>query len=151
MSDQSQGPRLETLQELARYWATDYDWRKIESKLNSFPQFTTKIDGLDFHFIHVRSNVEHAMPMLVAHGWPGSIVEQIKLIGPLTDPAAHGSVAIAHKMIRLIYLLLTRNVPYRDPNIDYDAMSARKNAPRWIKQLKVIGAWPDSKVAHTTQ
>lgn len=87
--DQSQGPQLGTLQQLARYWANEYDWRKIESKINSFPHFITEIDGLDFHFIHVRSKHENAMPMLVAHGWPGSIIEQMKLIGPLTDPVAH--------------------------------------------------------------
>lgn len=90
VSDQSQGPQLVTLQELARYWANEYDWRKIESRINSFPHFITEIDGLDFHFIHVRSKHENAMPMLIAHGWPGSIVEQMKLIEPLTDPTAHG-------------------------------------------------------------
>ncbi len=90
VSDQSQGVRLDTIQELARYWADDYDWRKIEKKLNSYPQFLTEIDGLDFHFIHVRSKHESAMPVLIAHGWPGSIIEQLKLIEPLTDPTAYG-------------------------------------------------------------
>ncbi|WP_395401051.1 epoxide hydrolase family protein [Pseudoduganella sp. UC29_106] len=90
VSDQSQGPQLATLQELARYWVDEYDWRKIESKLNAFPHYITEIDGLDFHFIHVRSKHENAMPMLIAHGWPGSIIEQMKLIGPLIDPVAHG-------------------------------------------------------------
>lgn len=90
VSDQSQGPQKATLQELARYWANDYDWRRIESRMNSFPHFITEIDGVDFHFIHVRSKHENAMPMLIAHGWPGSIVEQLKLIEPLTDPLAHG-------------------------------------------------------------
>ncbi len=90
VSDLSQGVQLATIQELARYWANEYDWRKIESRFNSFPHFITEIDGLDFHFIHVRSKHENAMPVLIAHGWPGSIVEQMKLIEPLTDPTAYG-------------------------------------------------------------
>lgn len=90
VTDQSQGTQLETIQELARYWADEYDWRKIESKINSYPNFITEIDGLDFHFIHVRSKHENAMPILIAHGWPGSIIEQMKLIEPLTNPTAHG-------------------------------------------------------------
>jgi len=90
VADQSQGTQLETIQELARYWANEYDWRKIESRINSFPHFMTEIDGLDFHFIHVRSKHENAMPILIAHGWPGSIIEQMKLIEPLTNPTAHG-------------------------------------------------------------
>ena len=90
VSDQSQGTQLKTIQELARYWANEYDWRKIESKINSYPHFMTKIDGLDFHFIHVRSKHKNAMPVLIAHGWPGSIIEQLKLIEPLTNPTAHG-------------------------------------------------------------
>jgi pimeloyl-ACP methyl ester carboxylesterase len=93
VTDQSQGPQLEKLRELVRYWATDYDWRKGEAKLNAFPQFMTKIDGLDIHFIHVRSRHPDAMPLIITHGWPGSIFEQIKLIGPLTDPTAHGGEA----------------------------------------------------------
>jgi pimeloyl-ACP methyl ester carboxylesterase len=90
VADQSQGTQLETIQELARYWADEYDWRKVESRINSYPHFITKIDGLDFHFIHVRSKHENAMPIIIAHGWPGSIVEQVKLIEPLTNPTAHG-------------------------------------------------------------
>jgi pimeloyl-ACP methyl ester carboxylesterase len=90
VADESQGVRLKTIQELARYWADEYDWRKIESRLNSYPNFITEIAGLDFHFIHVRSKHDNAMPLLIAHGWPGSIVEQVKLIEPLTDPTAHG-------------------------------------------------------------
>ncbi|KKI90024.1 multidrug MFS transporter [Bacillus sp. SA1-12] len=93
VADQSQGTQLATVQELARYWANEYDWRKIESKINSFPHFITEIDGLDFHFIHVRSKHEDAMPILIAHGWPGSIFEQMKLIEPLTNPTAHGGSA----------------------------------------------------------
>src|SRR5918998_2881810 len=90
VADDSQGVRLATMQELARYWETDYDWRKCEAKLKALPHFITKIDGLDIHFIHVRSNHENALPLIVNHGWPGSIIEQLKIIGPLTDPTAHG-------------------------------------------------------------
>jgi pimeloyl-ACP methyl ester carboxylesterase len=91
--DSSQGVQLATMQELARYWATDYDWRKCETKLNSLPQFITEIDGLDIHFIHVRSKHENALPLIVTHGWPGSIIEQLKIIDPLTNPTAHGASA----------------------------------------------------------
>jgi pimeloyl-ACP methyl ester carboxylesterase len=93
VSDASQGVPLATLQELVRYWATDYDWRKAEARLNAYPQFMTMIDGVDIHFIHVRSRHPGALPVIIAHGWPGSVFEQIKLIGPLTDPTAHGGVA----------------------------------------------------------
>jgi pimeloyl-ACP methyl ester carboxylesterase len=93
VADQSQGVQLATMQELARYWATDYDWRKVEAKLHALPQFITEIDGLDIHFIHVRSKHENALPLIVNHGWPGSIIEQLKIIGPLTDPTAHGGSA----------------------------------------------------------
>ncbi len=90
VADSSQGVPLATMQELARYWATDYDWREAEAKLNAFPQFVTNIDGLDIHFIHVRSREKNALPLVINHGWPGSVLEQTKLIGPLTDPVAHG-------------------------------------------------------------
>ncbi len=93
VADESQGVRLATMQNLARYWATDYDWRKIETKLNALPQFVTEIDGLDIHFIHVRAKQENALPMIVTHGWPGSIIEQMKIIDPLTNPTAHGGTA----------------------------------------------------------
>src|SRR5687768_4317485 len=93
VTDASQGVQLATIQALARYWATDYDWRKIEAKLNALPQFMTEIDGLDIHFIHVRSKHENALPMIVTHGWPGSIIEQMKIIDPLTNPTAHGGNA----------------------------------------------------------
>jgi hypothetical protein len=83
VADQSQGVPLAAMQELARYWATDYDWRKVEAKLNALPQFITEIDGLDIHFIHVRSKHENALPLIVTHGWPGSILEQLKIIDPL--------------------------------------------------------------------
>jgi pimeloyl-ACP methyl ester carboxylesterase len=93
VTDQSQGVPLATMRELARYWATDYDWRKAEAKLSELPQFVTNIDGLDIHFIHVRSREKNALPLIINHGWPGSVLEQIKLIGPLTDPVAHGGKA----------------------------------------------------------
>jgi pimeloyl-ACP methyl ester carboxylesterase len=93
VTDASQGVQLATIQKLARYWATDYDWRKIEAKLNALPQFMTEIDGLDIHFIHVRSKHENALPLIVTHGWPGSIIEQMKIIDPLTNPTAHGGNA----------------------------------------------------------
>jgi len=93
VTDATQGVQLATTQALARYWATDYDWRKIEAKLNALPQFITEIDGLDIHFIHVRSKHENALPLIVTHGWPGSIIEQMKIIDPLTNPTAHGGIA----------------------------------------------------------
>jgi pimeloyl-ACP methyl ester carboxylesterase len=88
-----QGVQLATIQKLARYWATNHDWRKVEAKLNSLPQFITEIDGLDIHFIHVRSKHENALPLIVTHGWPGSVIEQLKIIDPLTNPTAHGASA----------------------------------------------------------
>jgi pimeloyl-ACP methyl ester carboxylesterase len=93
VSDQSQGVQLATIKELARYWLEDYDWRKVEARINSYPHYLTEIDGLDFHFIHVRSKHENALPVIIAHGWPGSIIEQLKLIEPLTNPTAHGGTA----------------------------------------------------------
>ncbi len=93
VADQSQGVQLATMQKLARYWATDYDWRKVEAKLKALPQFITTIDGLDIHFIHVRSKHKNALPLIVTHGWPGSIIEQLKIIEPLTNPTAHGGTA----------------------------------------------------------
>jgi len=93
VADASQGVQLATTQALARYWATDYDWRKVEARLNALPQFMTEIDGLDIHFIHVRSQHENALPLIVTHGWPGSIIEQLKIIDPLTNPTAHGGKA----------------------------------------------------------
>jgi hypothetical protein len=93
VTDVSQGVQLATMQKLASYWATDYDWRKVEAKLNALPQFITNIDGLDIHFIHVRSKHENALPLIVTHGWPGSMIEQLKIIDPLTNPTAHGASA----------------------------------------------------------
>src|SRR5882724_11466265 len=93
VADQSQGVQLATMQKLASYWGKNYDWRKCEAKLKTLPNFITTIDGLDIHFIHVRSKEKNALPMIITHGWPGSIVEQMKIIGPLTDPVAHGGKA----------------------------------------------------------
>ena len=93
VADQSQGVQLATVQKLARYWATDYDWRKVEARLNALPQFVTNIDGVDIHFIHVRSKEKNALPIIVTHGWPGSIIEQLKIIDPLTNPTAYGGSA----------------------------------------------------------
>jgi pimeloyl-ACP methyl ester carboxylesterase len=93
VADASQGAQLARLQALVRYWGSGYDWRKLEAKLNALPQFTTTIDGVDIHFIHVRSRHKNALPVIVTHGWPGSVIEQLKIIGPLTDPTAHGGRA----------------------------------------------------------
>jgi len=93
VTDESQGVQFATMQAIAKYWVTEYDWRKVESRLNALPQFTTTIDGLDIHFIHVRSKHKNALPVIITHGWPGSIIEQLKIIGPLTDPTAFGGKA----------------------------------------------------------
>src|SRR2546421_11166241 len=93
VADASQGVQLAMLQELARYWATDYDFRRLASRLNALPQFMTKIDGIDIHFIHVKSRHEHMLPLIITHGWPGSVIEMLEVVGPLTDPTAHGGRA----------------------------------------------------------
>jgi pimeloyl-ACP methyl ester carboxylesterase len=93
VTDASQGVQLDTMQQLARYWATGYDWHRVEARLNALPQYVTTIDGLDIHFVHVRSKNDNALPLLVTHGWPGSIIEQLKIIGPLTNPTADGHAA----------------------------------------------------------
>src|SRR6202022_4348530 len=93
VKDGSQGVQLATIQALTRYWQTDYDWRKAEAMLNALPQFKTEIDGVDIHFIHVKSRHENALPLLITHGWPGSVIELLGVVGPLTDPTAHGGSA----------------------------------------------------------
>src|SRR5262252_4453308 len=93
VTDDSQGVPLAMMQDLARYWGTGYDWRRCEAKLNALPNFITGIDGLDIHFLHVRSGHEDALPLIVTHGWPGSVLEQLKIIEPLTNPTAHGASA----------------------------------------------------------
>src|SRR6185503_5355095 len=90
VKDRSQGVQLATLRELARYWTTEYDWHKCEARLNALPQFTTEIDGVKIHFIHVKSRHENALPLIMTHGWPGSVIELLETIGPLTDPTSHG-------------------------------------------------------------
>lgn len=100
VGDETQGVPLTTMKQLARYWATDYDWRKVEARLNTLPQFITELDGLDIHFIHVRSKHDNALPLIVTHGWPGSVIEQLKIIDPLTNPTAHsGSAADAFHLV----------------------------------------------------
>src|SRR5919106_956915 len=89
VADRSQGVQLATIQELARYWSTDYDWRRAEATLNSLPNYLTEIDGVDIHFIHVKSRHENALPLIMTHGWPGSVIELLETVGPLTDPTAH--------------------------------------------------------------
>jgi pimeloyl-ACP methyl ester carboxylesterase len=127
VDDDSQGVPLQTMQELAHYWATDYDWRACEAKLNALPQFTTEIDGLDIHFIHVRSRHENALPLIVTHGWPGSIIEQLKIIGPLTEPTSHGgSEADAFDVVI--------------PSLPGHGFSAKPTATGW-DPVRVARAW----------
>ena len=127
VKDPSQGVQLATLRELARYWATEHDWRRIESKLNALPQFVTEIDGLDIHFIHVRSKHDNALPMIVTHGWPGSIIEQMKIIGPLTNPTEHG--ASASDAFHLVI-----------PSLPGHGFSAKPTAPGWTP-VSIARAW----------
>ncbi|MBR1141206.1 MULTISPECIES: epoxide hydrolase family protein [Bradyrhizobium] len=125
--DQSQGVQLKTLQQLVQYWRSEYDWRKIEARLNALPQFVTEIDGVDIHFIHVRSRQQNAFPMIVTHGWPGSIIEQLKIVGPLTDPAAHGArPADAFDLVI--------------PSLPGHGFSGKPTAPGWDPQ-RIARAW----------
>jgi pimeloyl-ACP methyl ester carboxylesterase len=127
VKDPSQGVQLATIQQLARYWATEHDWRKCEAKLNALPQFITEIDGLDIHFIHVRSKHENALPMIVTHGWPGSIIEQLKIVDPLTNPTAHG--ASASDAFHLVI-----------PSLPGYGFSGKPTAPGWTP-VKIARAW----------
>jgi pimeloyl-ACP methyl ester carboxylesterase len=129
VTDDSQGVRLGLMQELARYWGTDYDWHKCEARLNDLPQIITEIDGLDIHFIHVRSRHEDALPLIVTHGWPGSIIEQLKIIGPLTDPTAHGASAA-----EAFHLVI--------PSLPGYGFSAKPAAPGWDPP-RTARAWAD--------
>ena len=127
VDDDSQGVPLATMQELARYWATDHDWSRCEAKLNRLPNFLTEIDGLDVHFIHVRSQHEDALPLIVTHGWPGSVIEQLKVIGPLTDPTAHGgSEADAFHVVI--------------PSLPGHGFSAKPTATGW-DPVRIARAW----------
>jgi hypothetical protein len=127
VSDDSQGVQLATMQKLADYWANEYDWRKVEATLNGYPQFVTEIDGLDIHFIYVRSKHDNALPIIVTHGWPGSIVEQLKIIGPLTDPTAFGGTAKDAFDVVI-------------PSIPGYGFSARPTAPGW-NPPRIAQAW----------
>ena len=127
VTDSSQGVQLATMQALAHYWATDYDWRKVEARLNALPNFITEIDGLDIHFIHVRSKHENALPMIVTHGWPGSIIEQRKIIGPLTDTTAHGGSASD-----AFHLVI--------PSLPGYGFSGKPTAPGW-NPVSIAKAW----------
>jgi pimeloyl-ACP methyl ester carboxylesterase len=127
VADDSQGVRLAMMQELARYWGTSYDWRPCEAKLNALPNFITEIDGLDIHFIHARSQHKDALPLIVTHGWPGSVLEQLKIIGPLTDPTAHGASAAD-----AFHLVI--------PSLPGHGFSAKPDAPGW-DPVRVARAW----------
>jgi pimeloyl-ACP methyl ester carboxylesterase len=127
VTDESQGVRLATMQQLARYWSTDHDWRKVEARLNALPQFVTEIDGLTIHFIHVRSQHENALPLIVTHGWPGSVIEQLKIIDPLTNPTAHG--ASASDAFHLVI-----------PSLPGYGFSGKPTAPGW-HPVRIARAW----------
>src|SRR5262247_3189363 len=127
VTDDSQGVPLALMQALADYWGTDYDWRKCEAKLNALPHFLTEIDGLDIHFIHVRSRHEDALPLIVTHGWPGSIIEQLKIIEPLTNPTGHGATAAD-----AFHLVI--------PSLPGHGFSAKPTSTGW-DPIRVAKAW----------
>ncbi len=127
VTDDSQGVRLATMRKLAQHWQTSHDWRKVEARLNALPQFVTEIDGLDIHFIHVRSKHANALPMIVTHGWPGSIIEQMKIIDPLTNPTAHGGSASD-----AFHLVI--------PSLPGYGFSAKPTAPGWTP-VRIARAW----------
>jgi pimeloyl-ACP methyl ester carboxylesterase len=127
VADASEGVQLTTIQQLARYWEADYDWRKVEARLNALPQFVTEIDGLEIHFIHVRSKHENALPLIVTHGWPGSIIEQMKIIDPLTNPTAHGGNAF--EAFDLVI-----------PSLPGHGFSSKPTAPGWTP-VRIARAW----------
>ena len=135
VTDDSQGVRLAMMQELARYWGTDYDWRPCEAKLNALPHFMTEIDGLDIHFIHVRSPHEDALPLIVTHGWPGSIIEQLKIIEPLTNPTAHGASA-ADAFHLVIPSLPGHGFSARPASTGWDPVRV---ARAWVELMKRLG------------
>ena len=127
VTDDSQGVRLATMRKLAQHWQTNYDWRKVEARLNALPQFVTEIDGLDIHFIHVRSQHESALPMIVTHGWPGSVIEQMKIIDPLTNPTAHGG-----SPSDAFHLVI--------PSLPGYGFSAKPTSPGWTP-VRIARAW----------
>ena len=127
VNDTTQGVRLATIQALARYWTEEHDWRKCEAHLNGLPQFITEIDGLDIHFIHVRSTHPNALPIIITHGWPGSVIEQLKVIGPLTDPTAYGGTpADAFDVVI--------------PSLPGHGFSGKPTAPGW-DPIRIARAW----------
>src|SRR5262245_23983044 len=128
VDDWSQGVQLAMLQELARYWAAEYDWRKCEARLNALPQFTTEIDGVDIHFVHVKSAHEDALPLIITHGWPGSVIEMLGVIGPLTDPTAHGGDA--GDAFDLVI-----------PSLPGYGLSGKPTEIGWIPPVRVAKAW----------
>src|SRR5439155_25419107 len=129
VTDTSQGVQLATTQKLARYWGTEYDWNKCQAKLDATPQFIAEIDGLDIHFIHVRSRHENALPIIITHGWPGSIIEQLKVVEPLTNPTAHGGNAddAFHVVI---------------PSLPCYGFSGKPTAPGW-NPITIATAWTE--------
>ena len=127
VTDATQGVQLATVENLARYWATEYDWRKCEAQLQALPHFITEIDGLDIHFIHVRSKHEDALPLIVTHGWPGSIIEQLKIVEPLTNPTAHR--ASASDAFHLVI-----------PSMPGYGFSGKPSAPGWGPE-RIARAW----------
>ena len=129
VADASQGVPLATMRQLARYWAADYDWRKVEARLHALPQFVTEIDGLDIHFIHVRSPRDNALPLIVTHGWPGSVIEQLKIIEPLTNPTAHG--ASASDAFHLVI-----------PSLPGYGFSGKPTSPGW-DPARIARAWTE--------
>jgi len=137
VADVSQGTQLATIQKLARYWAKDYDWRKCEAKLKALPNFMTEIDGLDIHFIHVRSRHQDALPLIVTHGWPGSIVEQLKIIDPLTNPTAHG--ASASDAFHLVIPSMPGYGYSGKPSPTNDGWDPARIARAWVVLMKRLG------------
>jgi pimeloyl-ACP methyl ester carboxylesterase len=137
VADVSQGTQLATIQKLARYWANDYDWRKCEAKLKTLPNFVTEIDGLDIHFIHVRSKHEDALPLIVTHGWPGSVVEQLKIVDPLTNPTAHGGEP--SDAFHLVIPSLPGYGHSGKPSPTNDGWDPAKIARTWIVLMKRLG------------
>jgi Epoxide hydrolase N terminus len=137
VSDQSQGVQLATMQKLASYWAFDYNWRKVEARLNSLPQFVTTIDGLDIHFIQARSKHPNALPVIITHGWPGSIIEQLKIVGPLTDPTAYGGKAKDAFDVVI-------------PSLPGHGFSGKATATGW-DPIRIAGAWivPMKRMGYT--
>jgi len=135
VTDDSQGVRLAMMQDLARYWGTDYDWRMCETKLNALPNFMTELDGLDIHFIHVRSQHRDALPLIVTHGWPGSIIEQLKIIEPLTNPTAHGGTA-ADAFHLVIPSLPGYGFSAKPATTGWDPI---RTARAWVELMKRLG------------